>query len=274
MEKSKERLVVIEKINQFEKDGRFNDDVEDDKPSSSIAPREVDYTNKKLSSKILTGIANFLGKSFFESLIKKQKFIIKDIDGYENIKDISGGAIVTCNHFNLRDNYAVYKALKPILKKHQKLYKVIKESNYKNFKGPVGLMMRHGNTLPLSSDKRTMKKFYDSVLKLLNRGEKILIYPEQAMWWNYRKPRPLKDGAFKIAAKANVPIIPMFITMKDSDILDDDGFFVQEYYIHFLPVIYPDESLSRVEKIKTMSNQNYDLWVKTYESFYNEKLEY
>ncbi len=32
-----------------------------------------------------------------------------------------------------------------------------------------------------------------------------------------------------MAARNNVPIIPIFITMKDSDIIGDDGFPVQEY---------------------------------------------
>ena len=274
MEKSSDRLKVLEKINYFEQIGNFNEDVEDDKPSKPIPPKEVDYINKKLSSKILTHLANFLGKTFFENLIKKKKFIIKDVIGLQNVKQVKGGAIVTCNHFNIKDNYAVYKAMQPALKRHQKLYKVIKEGNYTNFKGPVRLMMRHANTLPLSSDMRTMKKFYQAVSQLLAHGEKILIYPEQAMWWNYRKPRPLKNGAFKLAAKNNVPILPVFITMKDSDILDDDGFFVQEYYVHFLPAIYPDEKLKTNENIQNMCQQNYDIWVKTYEEFYNEKMAY
>ena len=242
------------------------------KPSKPISPKEIDYTNKKLSSKILTCFANFLGKSFFEHLIKKQKFIIKEVSGLENVKNVKGGAIVTCNHFNIKDNYAVYKAMKPALRKHQKLYKVIKEGNYTTFNGPVRLMMRHANTLPLSSDMRTMKNFYLAVTKLLNRGEKILIYPEQAMWWNYRKPRPLKNGAFKLATKNNVPVLPVFITMQDSNILDDDGFFVQEYYVHFLPAIYPDDKLSTNENVQKMCKKNYDMWVKTYEEFYDEKL--
>lgn len=274
MEKSKERLEVIEKIKSYEELGKFNDDVEDDAPAETIKPKDVDYVDKKLSSKFLRGVANFLGKTFFESMIKHEKFIIKDVIGLENVSMVKGGAIVTCNHFNLRDNYAVYRAMKPALKKGQKLWKVIKESNYTNFKGPVRLMMRHGNTLPLSSNSETMRDFYRGVSTLLNRGEKILIYPEQAMWWNYRKPRPLKLGAFKIAAKNNVPIIPVFITMKDSDVIDDDGFNVQEYYIHFLPAIYEDNNLSAKENAEKMCKQNYDLWVDVYEKFYNTKISY
>ena len=274
MAKSKERLKIVEKIKYYEKLGKFNEDVEDDAPAKTIRPSEIDYTDRKLSSKFLRGVANFLGTVFFESMIKKRKFIIKQVYGIENAKNVKNGAIVTCNHFNLRDNYAVYRAMKPALKRKQKLWKVIKESNYTNFKGPVRLMMRHGNTLPLSSSAETMKEFYKGVSKLLKSGEKILIYPEQAMWWNYKKPRPLKLGAFKIAANNNVPILPVFITMRDSDIVDDDGFLVQEYYIHFLPAIIADEKLSVRENAQIMCDKNYSLWVETYEKFYNKKLKY
>ena len=135
-------------------------------------------------------------------------------------------------------------------------------------------MMRHGNTLPLSTNMETMKKFWSGMETLLNRGEKILIYPEQAMWWNYQKPRPMKLGAFRMAVKYNVPIIPTFITMKDSDVMDDDGFYVQELYVHYLPPIYPDEDLSIIDRANQMMKKNYDLWVNKYEDFYHKKLEY
>ena len=273
-DKHQERLEVLKRIAEYEKAGRFNEDVESDPPPIAIKPNEVDYVNKKLSSKFLTKLANALGKMFFRTLMKKKQLIIKDVFDIENAKEVKGGAIVTCNHFNIADNYVVYRTIKPALKKRHYLYKVIKEGNYTTFKGPVRLMMRHGNTLPLSSNPETMKKFWDGMDTLLKRGEKILIYPEQGMWWNYRKPRPVKSGAFRMAKKYNVPIIPTFITMKDSEYMDDAGFKVQELYVHYLPPIYPDEDLSVNDDVNRMMKKNYDLWVKKYEEFYNQKLEY
>ena len=266
-----DRLRVLARIKEYEAEGRFNDDVEEDAPCAPIKPDEVDYPIKKLSSKLLTGAANFLGKAFFNNMIRKRKLIIK-VNGLENATAVKGGAIVTCNHFHLSDNYVVFKTIKPALRKHHYIYKVIKESNYTNFKGPVRLMMRHGNTMPLSSNYSTMCDFFKGMQILLERGEKILIYPEQAMWFNYRKPRPFKPGAFKFAARYNVPVIPAFICMKDSDELDDDGFPVQELYVHYLPAIYPDSALSVNENAKRMSDRNHEMWVEVYERFYGEKL--
>ena len=134
--------------------------------------------------------------------------------------------------------------------------------------------MRHGNTLPLSSNPETMKKFWEGMDTLLKRGEKILIYPEQAMWWNYKKPRPMKSGAFRMAKKYNVPIIPVFITMKDTEYKDEAGFNVQELYVHYLKPISPDEDLSANDDINRMMRKNYDAWVKKYEEFYSQKVEY
>ena len=274
IDKNKERLDVIERISQYEKAHRFNDDVEVDPPAIEIKPDEVDYVNKKFSSKFLTVIANTLGKMFFRFLIIKKQLIIKKVYNIDRAKKIKGGAIVTCNHFNIADNYVVYKTIKPALKRGHYLYKVIKEGNYTTFEGPLRLMMRHGNTLPLSNNPDTMKKFWSGMETLLKRGEKILIYPEQAMWWNYKKPRPSKSGAFRMAKKYNVPIIPVFITMKDSKYKDDAGFTVPELYVHYLPAIYPDEQVSFNEDVNRMMKDNYDFCVAKYEEFYKTKLEY
>lgn len=268
------RKRIVARISEYEKAGRFNDDVEEDDPAEPLMPGEVDFTIRKISSKLKTATANFLGKAFFENMIKNKKLIIKEVHGLENATAVKGGAIVTSNHFHLSDNYVIYKTIKPALKKGHYLYKVIKESNYTNFKGPVRIMMRHGNTLPLCSNVSTLKEFYRGMKILLDRGEKILIYPEQAMWFNYRKPRPLKPGAFRFAAKFNVPVIPAFIGMKDSSEIDDEGYPVQELYVHYLPAIYPDSALSVKENAGIMMKKNYDMWVEAYEKFYGQKLEY
>jgi 1-acyl-sn-glycerol-3-phosphate acyltransferase len=94
------------------------------------------------------------------------------------------------------------------------------------------------------------------------------------MWWNYRKPRPMQDGAFYLAARNNAPIVPVFITMNDSDVPDGDGFFVQEYTVNVLPAIYPDKTLSVRDASEKMKKENYEAWVRVYEDFYGKPLAY
>lgn len=273
MEKSAHKLELLRRIAELEKQELWHLDVEDDPETYPLMPDKVDYLNKKLSNKIKNKIANKFGARFFDKMIADKQLIIKEVRGIENFTAVKGGKIVTCNHFSITDNYAVWVALRDYMD-GKMLYKVIREGNYTNPPKPFGLFMRHCNTLPLSSQKATMIKFMNAFSELLKRGETILIYPEQGMWWNYKKPRPMQDGAFSLAVRTNAPVVPIFITMEDSDHFDGDGFAVQEYTLHILPAIYPDESLSRVEAKNDMKNKNYEAWVKTYEDFYGKTLEY
>lgn len=273
MEKSAHKLELLRRIAELEKQELWHHDVEEDPETYPLMPDKVDYLNKKLSNKIKNKIANKFGARFFDKMIADKQLIIKEVRGIENFTAVKGGKIVTCNHFSITDNYAVWVALRDYMD-GKMLYKVIREGNYTNPPKPFGLFMRHCNTLPLSSQKATMIKFMNAFAELLKRGETILIYPEQGMWWNYKKPRPMQDGAFSLAVRTNAPVVPIFITMEDSDHFDGDGFAVQEYTLHILPAIYPDETLSRVEAKNDMKNKNYEAWVKTYEEFYGKTLEY
>ena len=271
---SAEKQLLLDRIAEYEKNGLFDVDVADDPPTIPLNPDSVDYTQKKLSTRIGSFFANRAGKAHFEKMIKRGDVVIKEVRGAENMEKVRDcGALITCNHFNPFDNYAVYRTLTPILGKKM-LYKVIREGNYTSFGGFYGYLFRHCNTLPLCSSVKGMKALMNAMRVLFERGEKILIYPEQAMWYNYRKPRPLKVGAFHFAHKNNVPVRPVFITLEDTDKLDSDGLPVQSYTIHYLPPIYPDKSLSIREDSVRMCRENYALWVKTYEEFYGKKLEY
>lgn len=275
VEKSQYRMEVLKKIEKLEKEGRFDIDAEDDPPTIVLTPENIDYLRKKMTSKIKRVFANEVGERFLDNLLKNNKLIIKEIKGMENLSKISTGAIVTCNHFNPFDCFTIEKVFRLSGKIEEKrLYKVIREGNYTNFPGFYGFLFRNCDTLPLSSNKRTMVEFMKAVDVLLQKGDFILIYPEQSMWWNYKKPKPLKHGAFKLAAKNNVPVIPIFITMQDSDIIDSDGFPVQEYIVNIAEPIYPEENLSQRENIENMLNKNFEVWKNIYEDFYGMPLEY
>lgn len=275
IEKSKERLEVLEKIDKLEREGKFDIDVENDPPTIELTPDNVDYLRRSGTSKIKRKVANKIGKKFLKKMIKKNKLIIKEIRGIENLKSVKTGAMITCNHFNPFDSFTIEKVFR-ITKQHRskKLYKVIREGNYTNFPGFYGFLFRNADTLPLSSNKRTMVNFMKAVDVILQKGDFILIYPEQSMWWNYRKPKPLKDGAFKMATRSNVPVIPIFITMEDSDIIGEDGFPIQEYTVNIEKPIYPDPEKSEKENTVMMKDKNYEVWKKIYEDFYQVPLEY
>lgn len=274
IEKAQDRLDILKKIEEFERKAWFSKDVEEDPPTIPLTPDQVDYTNKKFSNWLSMKFVNVFARRHINKLLKEKQLIMKETIGIENFIAIKDkGAILTCNHFNAFDNFAVYKAIEKYLHRKE-LYKVIREGNYTNFPGLYGWFFRHCNTMPLSQNLSTMRKFMKSVEILLKRNEKILIYPEQGMWWNYRKPRPMTVGAFKFAANNNVPILPMFITMEDSDLIGGDGFPVQIYTVHILEAIYPKAELSKRENAEYLTEKNYEVWKKVYEETYKIPLEY
>ena len=204
--------------------------------------------------------------------------IIKDIEGIENLRDLDSGAILTCNHFNALDSFAIQVAYETCIKKSdrkkRRFYRVIREGNYTSFPGFYGFLMRNCYTLPLATNMKAMQQFMKSTNTLLENGNFVLVYPEQSMWWNYRKPKPLQKGAFQFAVKSNVPVVPCFITMEDSDKIDADGFKVQEYTIHIGKPIYPNKEDNQKQQISYLMDKNYSLWKDIYEKTYNIPLEY
>lgn len=274
-EKTKERLEVLEKIKKLEENGIFDVDVENDPPSITLESDDINYLKTSRMSRLKSKLATKYAERLVNGLLRDNKLIIKEVKGLENLQKVDGGAIITCNHFNPFDSFTVEKVFRMAGEdKKRKLFKVIREGNYTNFSGLYGFFFRNCDTLPLSSSTQTMKEFVKAIDVILRRGDYILIYPEQSMWWNYRKPKPLKNGAFNFAVRSNVPVIPIFITMEDSDIIGEDGFPVQAYTVNIGEPIYSNSELSEKEKIEDMKNRNYEVWKNTYEGFYGIQLEY
>lgn len=275
MEKSPERFEILRKIDELEKQGLFDKDVEVDPVGRELLPHEVDYLYKKFKSRVASRYAFYVARKFMNKALKSKRLIISEIKGIENIDNVEGGAILTSNHFAAFDSFAmqiVYETSKN--HKKRKMWRVIKEGNYTSFPGFYGLLMRHCNTLPLSSNYKTMQLFLGAIKEALKRGDLILLYPEQSMWWNYRKPKPLKGGAFKFSYQNNVPIIPCFFTLEDSDIIGDDGFPIQKYTAHILKPIYPDLTKPLKVAAQEMADKNYELWKQVYEETYKIPLVY
>ena len=250
-------------------------DPEKDPPTIELEPDQIDYLRRSITDKLKARTANKIGETFLNNLLRKNKLIIKEINGIENLNKVKTGAMLTCNHFNPFDSFTVEKVFRTSNQiKNKKLYKVIREGNYTNFPGLYGFLFRNCDTLPLSSNMRTMTIFMKAVDEILQRGDFILIYPEQSLWWNYKKPKPLKSGAFRLATRNNVPVIPIFITMQDSDKIGDDGFPIQEYIVNIKEPIYPDENLSEKENTVIMKEKNSEVWKEIYEDFYKIPLTY
>ena len=269
-----DRVAVVKKIDEFEREGKFSIDVEDDPPSRQLQPDEIDYLRRSPLAKLKTKIAYFRAKRFLNYIKKHHYMIIREIRGIENLQNLQSGAVITCNHFNAFDSFAMHEVFVASGQKKKSMFRVIREGNYTSFPGFYGYLMRHFYTLPLSSNTKTMQKFIKATDQLLQQGNFVLFYPEQSMWWNYRKPKPLQPGAYRFAVKNKVPVVPCFITMRDSDYLGPDGYPVQEYTITVGKPIYPEETLSYKDNIQRLMDENFAAWKAVYETAYDMPLEY
>lgn len=179
---------------------------------------------------------------------KQSKNLGTRVVGKERMKGIRS-AILTCNHINKFDCLAIQHAMMP-----RRTYVVGAEFN--NVKGFFGEMMRVGGMLPLSNKLSAQKNFMKAVSHYLKKKCFVLIYPEQAMWWMYEKPRPMKDGAFVLAMKNSVPIVPMFITFRHTGVFDANGIEQKDITLNIMDPIYPREDLSYRENIEYLRREN------------------
>ena len=261
-----DRLAVLAKIAEYEALGGtyFFQDVENDPPAKTLLPEDVDYLYEDPAHNRRRGYAIAL-RNLFEKTLLKNLFDLK-IEGLEHLEGVTGGAIFTSNHFSPFENLCVRAAAKHAPGKHR-FFCVIREGNYA-IPGFLGFLLKNCDTLPLSSSLHTMALFQRGIAKHLKDGAHILIYPEQAMWYRYQKVRPFRLGAFQLAAKNEVPIVPCFMTSYETPDLDDDGFPRRHYTLHVMPPIFPDADKSYRENAAWMRERNAALCRAKYEEVY------
>lgn len=272
--KATDRLEVLQKIKEFEQTGQFDKEVENDPPTIELKPEDIDYMRSKLSNKIKRFFTYKAAGKMLNNLKKSGMFRLDSIIGLENLKSVKTGAIITCNHFGVIDSFIIDQTFRAAKFKHRRMYKVIREGNYTNPPAGFAPIMRYCDTLPLSQNKQTMKKFLSATNQLLQKGNFVLVYAEESMWWNYRKPRPLKNGAFRFAVKNHVPVVPVFVTMQDSEQIGPDGFPIQIHTVHIEKPIYANKDLDDKQNIEQMKQQNYEIWKNIYEKVYGKPLKY
>ena len=272
MSPREERLLVIENIknaliegNSFKKVELFDPVITEEDIKRTIVP--FDTERRRAKSRLLS----FISRKIAESEAKKLSSRI-EIYGLENALSLEGGAIITQNHFNPEDSLpARLMAMK--LGKEKDLHIIVQQTNV-FMTGFFGFLMKNCNTLPVSDNLSYMAKNLKPAIKnILDKKGFILVYPEQEMWFNYKKPREARDGAYHYAAEFGAPILPCFVTMKNTKDLDINGFYTQKYTLHVMPPIYPDKNLSVRENRENMKRLDTELKRNCYESFYGAPAE-
>ena len=273
MKKSEDRIRVIENIKRNIEHKKFNAKAEEGDPIMTEEQRQevimnFDLLRKKTTNKVKRSLIRKKINDYMEEIDEDIELV-----GLENALAIKGGAIVTSNHFHFFDATITKKMANKTGRKN-KFNIVIEETNVL-MDGLYGMIFNHFDTLPISSSREYMtKKFFPAVKELIDKNHFVLIYPEQEMWFNYRKPRPLMPGAYHMAVKFDCPILPCFTEIRDKKEYDENGFRKSKYILHIMPAIYPDKNKSAQENKKEMLEKDYQLKVEAYEKAYNKKLDY
>lgn len=267
------RKAVIENIKTFAESGEFHNKVEINDPVLSTAQsREItaDFmeNRKSFSFKIKTRIAIIMAQ-IATRIINKDT----EITGIEKIPKDLKGVIITSNHFGPLENTVIRHLTNKLGRK--KLAIISQTTNFA-MTGVIGFLMNYANTIPISTEPRYLARDFLSVLKekLVEKGEAVLLYPEQEMWFNYRKPRPPKNGAYFYAAKLNIPIVSCFVEIVDCEKDDTAEFKKVKYVLHILDVLYPDETKTAKENTEILGETDYNLKKNCYEKVYGKELTY
>ncbi len=268
-----DRKAVIQNIKTFAESGQFHQKVElNDPVLTAEQSREITDRYMENRKQILFKIKTFFGVLLAKTaarIINKNTEIV----GLEKIPRELGGTLITSNHFSPLENTVIRHLTNTLGRR--RLGIISQTSNFA-MTGILGFIMNYADTIPISTDPRYLARNFLSVLKerLVEKQHAILLYPEQEMWFNYRKPRPPKNGAYFYAAKLNIPIISCFVEMVDLPEDDTAEFKKVQYVLHILDVLYPDPQKSVKENTEALGERDYTLKKECYEAVYGKPLTY
>lgn len=268
----KNRRAVIENIEKAAKAQDFYKKVEVDDPVLTAAEaREI--TDNFIASRNKLG---YKFKSFFARRIANigSEILNKDTEiiGEEKLPETLSGVLITSNHFGPLENTVI----RHFVRRHgQKKLNVVSQVTNFAMSGIIGFLMKYGDTIPLSEDFRYLTRdFIDVLDELMKKNQTVLIYPEQEMWFNYRKPRPLKRGAYHFASKLGVPIVSCFVEIIDTSDMETKEFYKTKYKLHILDTLYPDKDKTVKQNSEELCAIDYELKKAAYERVYKRVLTY
>lgn len=267
------RAQAIENIRRAAEEGRFNDKTE---------PFDPQWSPEALKADILDYVAHLdtigfrlkklAARAIVDHWIRRYSDGVNEIVGLEKLQALHGPAFMTSNHFNPFDN-GVHRTLAR-LSGHGRLAAISQGTNFV-MPGLNGFVLRNIDVIPLIQEPSYMNGAFRALMcKHLDANHFILIYPEQEMWFNYRKPRPQKRGAFLFAAQYGVPVVPTFVEMVDLPEAQTPEFNQVKLVLHVLDPLFPDPALSDRDNSFALCEADYQAKKACYEACYHRPLTY
>ena len=261
------REQVIANIRAAVADGDFHRKVETDDPVlTAEESRQLLYRFLKDKQSPRYGVRNFIAQRLADMTtwyINRHTRIV----GLENLHEVRhGGAIVTSNHFSPFDNTVIRHLL---AHEHKGQLVAVSQDTNSRMRGLRGFLLRYIDAIPLSRDPRYMATFFvEQLREAVQQGRWVLMYPEQEMWYHYRKPRPCRRGAYFYAHKTEVPVVSCFVQ------IDTPRPGELHYTLYVLPPVFPDYTLSCKADSERMAAIDYQQKRHAYEQAYHRSLDY
>ena len=267
------RKEAVDNIRKAVSEGRFNDKTEPFDPQWDPEALKADilrYVRRR--SSLSFKIKNFIARKIVDSWIRRYSDGVNEIVGMEKLKAVPSPAFVTSNHFNPFDNGFLRTMAKE--SGHGRLWAISQGTNFV-MPGLNGFVLRNIDVIPLISEPSYMNgPFRELMASVLKENRYILIYPEQEMWFNYRKPRPGKRGAYLFAAEYGVPVIPCFVELRELPQLLTPDFHDVKCILHILDPIFPDPAKTSRQNSFELCEADYLAKKAAYERIYGRPLSY
>jgi 1-acyl-sn-glycerol-3-phosphate acyltransferase len=199
------------------------------------------FLNKSPGFRILSFLAHiFIWTIAFAVCVVRFGLVI---EGRRWLREYRGrlknGAMTVSNHVHWWDFMNVLQAVG-----HRLYYPAWKE----NLSGPNAVPIRLSGGIPIPDDIHLFRYFNAAFDELHEKKRWFHVFPEGSMWFYYAPIRPFKRGMFTMAARYDIPVIPMAFSYRKSRGLY--AFFKKNYPLLTLRIgepIFPDGSLSKRE---------------------------
>lgn len=161
-------------------------------------------------NEIFSFCSDFLYYIIAYPILKLLTKIVYDfkIEGQENIENLKSGAVSVSNHVLVLDCAMIGLAFKD-----KKIYYTTQEES---FKIPfVRKLIKLLRAIPIPKSIENKKYFIKALENLLKNENIVQVYPEASLWPYCEKIRNFKNGAFDIAVRNNVPVIPCVFKFRE-----------------------------------------------------------
>ena len=210
--------------------------------------RNYEYVSKDIIFNTFSDILYYLIAYPILKVLTKIVYDLK-IEGRENIDFLEKGAISVSNHVLFLDCAMVGLAwgLKRVY------YTTLEGS----FKIPfVRKLIKLLRAMPIPEKIKNREYFMKAIEEILNNGNFVHFYPEASLFPYYKKIRNFKNGAFSIAVKNDVPIVPMVFTFREPKGIRKIFKKKKDVTLKILkPVTIKEEGLNQKQKEELLKNK-------------------